>query len=68
VMAQGRGKTQPCSGDAGPFGDPSAAVAVRYGHTWHGGPFSCKSSRQGMTCTSSDGHGFRLVKHGWKVY
>jgi len=68
VMQKGRGQTQPCAGDAGPFGDPSAAVALPYGHTWHGGPFSCKSSRQGMTCTSSGGHGFHLAKRGWRVF
>jgi hypothetical protein len=68
VMAKGRAHTQPCSGDAGPFGNPKAALVVPYGHTWRGGPFSCTSSKQGMTCKSDDGHGFHLVRTGWRVY
>ena len=68
VAATGRGETLPCAGDAGPFGNPGAAVAIPYGHTWHGGPFSCKSSQLGMTCTSTGGHGFRLTKSHWRVY
>jgi len=68
VMETGRGQTQPCAGDAGPFGDPKAAVALPYGHTWHGGSFSCTSFKQGMTCKRTDGHGFRLAKHGWRAY
>ncbi len=68
VMEKGRGQTQPCAGDAGPFGNPKAAVALSYGRTWHGGSFSCTSFRQGMTCKSTDGHGFRLAKRGWRVF
>ena len=68
VMETGRGQTQPCAGDAGPFGDRKAAVALPYGHAWHGGLFSCTSFKQGMTCKSTDGHGFRLAKHGWRVF
>ncbi len=68
VYTRGRGQTQPCAGDAGPFGRPKSAFVVPYGHTWQGGPFTCKSSVQGMTCKSTSGHGFRLVKHGWRVF
>ena len=68
VMEKGRGQTQPCAGDAGPFGNPKAAVAIPYGHTWRGGSFSCTSSRQGMTCKSTGGHGFHLAKRGWRVF
>jgi hypothetical protein len=68
VTATGRGQIQPCAGDAGPFGKPKAAFVVPYGAAWHGGPFTCKSSKQGMTCKSTDGHGFHLTKHGWRVY
>ena len=68
VMEKGRGQTQPCAGDAGPFGNPKAAVALPYGHTWHGGSFTCTSFKQGMTCKSTDGHGFRLAKLHWRVY
>ena len=68
LMAKGRGQTEPCAGDAGPFGNPKAAVAIPYGHTWHGGPFSCTSSKQGMACKSTSGHGFALAKTGWRVF
>jgi hypothetical protein len=68
LMQQGRGKTEPCAGDAGPLGDPKAAFVVPYGHTWSGGGFTCKPSKQGMTCKSRDSHGFRLVKSGWRVF
>jgi hypothetical protein len=68
VTATGRGQTQPCAGDAGPFGKPKAAFTVGYATTWHGGPFSCTSSKHGMKCKSTDGHGFYLAKHGWNVF
>jgi len=68
VMEKGRGQTQPCAGDAGPFGNPKAAVALPYGNTWHGGTFSCTSFKQGMTCKSTDGHGFHLAKSGWRTF
>ncbi len=68
LMQKGRGKAQPCSGDAGPFGNPKAAFVVPYGHTWSGGGFTCKPSQHGMTCKSKDGHGFRLFKSGWRVF
>jgi Family of unknown function (DUF6636) len=68
VLAKGRGQTEPCAGDAGPFGNPKAAVAIPYGQTWHGGPFSCTSSKQGMRCKRRDGHGFYLAKTGWRVF
>lgn len=68
LMEKGRGKLQPCAGDAGPFGNPGAAKALAYGHTWHGGPFSCTAALKGMTCKRTDGHGFHLVKHGWRVF
>jgi hypothetical protein len=68
VFIRGRGQTQPCAGDAGPFGNRASAVGIPYGHTWHGGPFSCTSFKQGMKCTSTDGHGFRLAQRGWRVF
>jgi hypothetical protein len=68
LRLHGKGTTEPCAGDAGPFENPKAAKAIPFGHTWHGGPFSCKSSRSGMTCRSTDGHGFRLAKRHWRVF
>lgn len=68
VLEKGPGVTQPCSADAGPFGDKKAAIAVPYRHTWRGGSFSCTAFKQGMRCKSKDGHGFRLAKRGWRVF
>jgi hypothetical protein len=68
VTTRGRGQTEPCAGDAGPFGDKKAAVAIPYGRPWRGGPFTCTSFRQGMTCKSTDGHGFHLSRSGWRVF
>jgi len=68
VFEKGRGQTQPCAGDAGPFGNPKAAVAIPYGHTWHGGGFSCTSARGAMTCKNAEGHGFHLAKRHWRVF
>lgn len=68
LLEQGRGQIQPCAGNHGPLDDPTAAVVLPYGHTWHGATFSCTSSRAGMTCRSKSGHGFYLAKHGWRVF
>ena len=68
VGEKGRGRAEPCAGDAGPFGNLSAAVPLPYGHTWHGGAFSCTSSKAGMKCTSSSGHGFYLAKRHWRTF
>jgi len=64
----GRGTTEPCAGDAGPFADPQAARTVPLGKTWHGGPFSCTSSKTGMTCRNSGGHGFFLARRHWRLF
>jgi hypothetical protein len=64
----GRGRTEPCAGDAGPFADPQAARTVPLGTTWHGGPFSCSSSQAGMTCRNSAGHGFFLAHRNWRLF
>ena len=64
----GRGRTEPCAGDVGPFADPGAAKTVRYGRTWHGGPFTCTSSRTGMTCRNPGGHGFVIAHRHWRVF
>ena len=39
--------------------DPKARV-LAYGHTWHGGGFTCTSRRQGLRCTNPRAHGFFL--------
>lgn len=37
-----------------------------YGKTWHGGPFTCKSARTGLTCKNKSGHGFFLSQQRWR--
>lgn len=48
-----------CAGDS--VYSPSARV-IRYGTTWRGGPFSCKSSTKGLRCRNRSGHGFFLSR------
>lgn len=33
-----------------------------YGHFWQQGPFTCLSSRNGLTCTNSSGAGLRMSR------
>jgi hypothetical protein len=48
-----------CAGDT--VFSPSAKV-IRYGTTWRGGAFSCKSSTSGLRCKNRSGHGFFLSR------
>jgi uncharacterized protein DUF6636 len=48
-----------CAGDT--VFSPSARV-IRYGTTWRGGPFTCKSRRSGLRCRNRVGHGFFLSR------
>jgi hypothetical protein len=68
VGQTGRGRTEPCAGDAGPFANPKAAHTVQYGKTWHGGPFKCTASKAGMTCRNPAGHGFFIAHKHWRVF
>ncbi|OJF91443.1 hypothetical protein AX760_23500 [Pararhizobium antarcticum] len=46
-------------------GDPSCcsvAPVLDYGETWRQGPFSCTSTRTGLTCDRGDGHTFFLSR------
>jgi hypothetical protein len=58
VGATGRAQ-RVCAGDT--VFSPTARV-IRYGTTWRGGPFACKSSRSGLRCRNPSGHGFFLSK------
>jgi hypothetical protein len=48
-----------CAGDT--VLSPDARV-VRYGTTWGGGPFTCKSNLSGLRCKNRSGHGFFLSR------
>ena len=58
VNATGRAR-KVCAGDT--VFSPTAKV-IRYGTTWRGGPFSCKSSVSGLRCKNRSGHGFFLSR------
>ena len=40
----------------------------RYGNTWSKGPFVCKSTQNGLTCTRVGGNGFFISRATTKVY
>jgi hypothetical protein len=40
----------------------ATARVVRYGTTWRGGAFSCKSQKTGLRCRNKSGHGFFLSR------
>lgn len=56
--ARSRSRTV-CAGDT--VLSPGARV-VRYGTTWRGGAFRCKSLRTGLRCNNATGHGFFLSR------
>lgn len=46
-------------------GDPSCCSAgpvLDYGQAWSAGPFSCLSTRTGLSCERNDGHSFFLSR------
>lgn len=46
-------------------GDPSccsAGAVLDYGQAWSAGPFSCLSTRTGLSCERNDGHSFFLSR------
>jgi hypothetical protein len=68
LPSSGRAETAPCAGDAGPFGNPSAARVIAYGTTWSGGGFRCSSAFAGLTCRNRGGHGFFLSRDSWRLF
>ena len=40
----------------------ASARIIRYGTTWRGGPFTCKSRTSGLRCKNRSGHGFLLSR------
>lgn len=41
---------------------------LSYGNSWKKGPFSCRSSKTGLSCSRSDGHGFYISRSKTDVY
>ena len=58
VGATGRAQ-KVCAGDT--VLSPNARI-VRYGTTWRGGPFTCKSNSSGLRCKNRSRHGFFLSR------
>ena len=55
-----------CAGDT--VLSPGARV-IRYGTTWRGGPFACKSRRSGLRCRNRTGYGFFLShQHSYRFH
>jgi len=48
--------------DVGDRGCCSASSVLDYGETWAAGPFSCVSTRTGLSCERNDGHSFFLSR------
>jgi hypothetical protein len=44
-----------------------SGAVLAYGSTWHAGPFSCVSAREGVTCRSAS-HGFMLSRARYSVW
>lgn len=40
----------------------SIVTRLEYGNTWSAGPFTCASRKTGLTCSSSNGHGFSMSR------
>jgi hypothetical protein len=56
--------TRVCSG--GMLVRPIRLPALRYGASWHRGPFTCVSRITGVTCRTRAGHGLFLSRESWR--
>ena len=69
LPARGRAQVT-CSG--GILYNPSTQkpryVTVPYGHTWHAGPFECRSRSVGLDCSSHTGHGLFVSRQTWRTW
>lgn len=68
LSVTGRTQLIPCSGDAGPFGDPAAAVFLHYGKTWSAPGLKCTEATSGLTCKNRSGHGFFISLKSWHTF
>ncbi len=63
LSAEGRAKIG-CVSDV-VLPNPAKAHVLTYGKTWRYGPFTCRSTRKGLTCRNLKGHGFFLSRERW---
>ena len=68
LSVTGRTQLIPCSGDAGPFGDPAAAVILHYGKSWSAPGLKCSEATSGLTCKNKIGHGFFISLKSWRTF
>ena len=61
---RGRAKVQPCSGDAGAFGDPAHTKVRKAGSRWRGGGMSCAFTASSVTCKNKSQHAFTIRTSG----
>jgi hypothetical protein len=54
-----------CAGDT--IYSPDSPT-LNYGKTWRKNGFSCKASRNGLTCTNGKSNGFFLNNESWKTF
>ncbi|MGH2447275.1 MAG: DUF6636 domain-containing protein [Chloroflexota bacterium] len=64
TMAPTRRPVWTCHGDTA----LGAGRVLRYGATWHWGPFTCASRVRGLTCTNRAGHGFFLSRQRYRIF
>jgi hypothetical protein len=43
-------------------------VTVPYGHTWHAGPFDCRSTLEGLGCSTHTGHGLFVSRQTYRLW
>lgn len=41
---------------------------LAYGNSWHNDGFTCRSNRNGLTCTNHNGNGFFLSRERWYTF
>ncbi len=58
----GRKGKATATANPGEQGCCSLEQKLDYGNSWSEGPFNCLSSKGGLTCSSSNGHGFFISK------
>ena len=68
LSVTGRTVLIPCSGDAGPFGDPAHTVFLRYGKSWSAPGLKCTEATSGLTCKNRSGHGFFISLKSWRTF
>jgi hypothetical protein len=43
-------------------------ATVPYGHTWHAGPFDCRSQVTGLGCSNHTGHGLFISRQTYRLW